>query len=49
MKEETVHETKMNGKKYIATAIDVLLAKNKKIHSAYVSKPTKNLENKLFF
>ena len=40
------------GKKYIATGIDVLLAKNKKrkyIHSTYVSKPSKNFEKKLFY
>ena len=52
MKEETVHQIKTMGKKYIATGIDVLLAKNKKrkyIHSTYVSKPSKNFEKKLFY
>ena len=51
MKEEAVHQIKAIGKKYIATGIDVLFAKNKKkyIHSTYVSKPSKNLEKKLLF
>ena len=50
MKEEAVHQIKTIGKKYIATGIDVLFAKNKNkkyIHSAYVSKPSKNLEKKV--
>ena len=42
MKEEAVHQVKTIGKKYIATGIDVLFAKNKKkIHSFYLCFKTK--------